>query len=356
MDALIDDILTIIGNYRIEEAGFFFRPIDRDRVTRWINQFEADDREFILGEFLHLLPKSYLSRENTLRIFGGEMEIYCRDFGYENVTDLLDECRFLDCQQPLKSQKDMLAIMNATLLEKYGYTLNDCGQGDVKYWIYLDDVLASGGNFRGDIEAEIAAYGPEAFRDSGIKIIGSFIILHNWGGRNVRFGLTQKLGFDMEKRIRYYCVSETMNYPVINYYNPDPLLDVVYPKQSQAGENFLQFIEGAFDRDYPLKNFKYAFRPEGHPKTETYYSSPEARDRYENILLTKGIEIINRVETLTAPSVRPLGFTPPSFQTLGTGTHFFTWRNISNTCPLVFWWGSNGWFPLFEVKNRGAHW
>jgi hypothetical protein len=72
-------------------------------------------------------------------------------------------------------------------------------------------------------------------------------------------------------------------------------------------------------------------------------------------LLKKGIEIINSINNISAEGLRPLGMTNPSYKTLGTGTHFFTWRNISNTCPLVFWWETNGWHPLFPVKNRGSN-
>ena len=55
------------------------------------------------------------------------------------------------------------------------------------------------------------------------------------------------------------------------------------------------------------------------------------------------------------PRKRPLGDTVKSHKTLGTGTLFFTWRNISNTCPIVFWWDVFGhnWTPLFSLKNRG---
>ncbi|WP_289114997.1 hypothetical protein [uncultured Psychrobacter sp.] len=102
-----------------------------------------------------------------------------------------------------------------------------------------------------------------------------------------------------------------------------------------------------------MRNEKIAFRPSNLPVKEEFYSSSQARDRYENILLKKGIELIYNIENITVESIRPLGMTNPSNKTLGTGSHFFTWRNISNTCPIVFWWETNGWYPLFPVKNRG---
>ncbi|REG78219.1 phosphoribosyltransferase-like protein [Algoriphagus antarcticus] len=104
-----------------------------------------------------------------------------------------------------------------------------------------------------------------------------------------------------------------------------------------------------------MTNEKFAFRNPEYPLKEEFYSSSENRDRYERILLDKGLKIINSISELKAKSLRPLGMTPPSYKTLGKGCHFFTWRNISNTCPIIFWWEANGWYPLFPVKNRGNH-
>lgn len=104
-----------------------------------------------------------------------------------------------------------------------------------------------------------------------------------------------------------------------------------------------------------MYNSEFAFRKPELPSTENYYSSSENRNRYESIILNKGIELFNQIENLGSHAIRPLGMTLPSNKTLGTGSHAFTWRNISNTCPLVFWWETNGWYPLFPVKNRGKH-
>ena len=120
--------------------------------------------------------------------------------------------------------------------------------------------------------------------------------------------------------------------------------------ESDEGNAFLEFIEDAFERDYEMKNAHLAFRNPEYPKEEKFFSSEENRIRYENILLKKGIDIINDTDNLNV-NTRPLGLTPPSHKTLGTGSHFFSWRNISNTSPLVFWWETNGWVPLFPRKH-----
>ena len=227
------------------------------------------------------------------------------------------------------------------------------GSKKIKNWLYIDDVLASGGTFRIDIENEIENYGVEKFLDSNIRIIGLFFILHSWGLSNTKFVLSKKFGNEIKKHLKYYRVAEIDNNPHVNYYHPNPKFNHIYPIESDQGKEFLKFIEEAFERSYEMRNEKFAFRNPDFPKTEKFYSSKEDRIRYENIILDKGIQIINSIDNLCAQSLRPLGMAPPSFKTLGTGSHFFTWRNISNTCPLVYWWGANNWHPLFPVQNRG---
>lgn len=356
MDKLIKDIVKIIKSYRKADIGLFYNQrIDKDHVKRWIEQFDEEDREFILTEFLHLLPQSYLSKKNTLRILGKEFETLKVDFKYEKVEDFLDETRFLDCQENGRSQKIFLQFIEEILQDKYGYSLEDCGTKEIKNWIYIDDVLASGGTFREDILKEITDFGIDNFKTSQINIIASFIILHTWGMGNVSYTIDNKIGFKLRDRLKFYRVEKVENHPRINSFNRNPNFNHLFPLRSDLGVEILQFVEDAFEREYEMRNEEFAFRNPDYPKKEVFFSTPENRIRYENIMLRKGYEIMQRIDNLTAQSLRPLGMTSPSNKTLGTGSHFFTWRNISNTCPLVFWWGANDWYPLFPPKNRGNH-
>ncbi len=356
MEKLINDIVKITKGYRKKDIGYLYNQrIDEDHVKRWVDQFKEEDRVFILTELLHLLPQSYLSKKNTLRILSSEFETLKKDFKYNSVEDFLDETKFLDCQENGRSQKIFLGFIEKILQEKYNYTLKDCGKKEIKNWIYFDDVIASGGTFRDDILEEITKYGIEDFAKSNIRIIASFVILHTWATSNVRFFIDTKIKTKLKNRLKFYRVAEIENNPRINYYNSNPKFNHVYPLKSHLGEEILKFIEDSFERDYDLRNEEFAFRYPDYPKNEEFFSSTENRIRYEYILLEKGFEIMKSIDNLTAQSLRPLGMTLPSNKTLGTGSHFFTWRNISNTCPLVYWWGANDWYPLFPPKNRGNH-
>jgi hypothetical protein len=357
MDSIINQIHEIIKDYRRDDLGFSYRTeMTPEHIKKWIEQFDKDDQEFLLIELLHILPKSYLSKERILKMISEEFDVYVKDFGYSTVQGFFEETRFLKCQPQHKSQTILLSFTNEIIKDLYGMSVDECGQGNVKNWLYVDDVLASGKTFKDDILEEIENHGNENFKNSGIRIISSSFILHSWGAKNVRFALSQNLGYKLESRLNFYRFSEIDNNPYIHrYYNPYPKFNHVYPKESDIGKEALEFIENSFERDYPMKNEKYAFRESKYPLEEKFYSSAQNRDRYEQILLKKGLDIMYSIENLQAKSLRPLGMTPPSWKTLGTGSHFFTWRNISNTCPIVFWWGVNDWYPLFPVKNRGSN-
>ncbi len=150
-------------------------------------------------------------------------------------------------------------------------------------------------------------------------------------------------------------ISEIENIPYKNYFTPDQKFNLIYPLKSSVGEEVLEFVEENLNDDYEYRNEKFAFRNVNDPKEENFFSSAEDRIRYEQILLEKGFEIMKSIDHINANSLRPLGMTNPSNKTLGTGTHFFTWRNVSNTCPIVFWWGSNDWYSLFPaIRSNSA--
>jgi hypothetical protein len=93
------------------------------------------------------------------------------------------------------------------------------------------------------------------------------------------------------------------------------------------------------------------YRLKNQPPKETFFSSAENRIRLENILLRKGIEILKSTRTRLDTNLRPLGRSYPSYKDFGFGTLCFTWRNIPNNTPVVFWHKGGGWFPLFEKKS-----
>ena len=72
----------------------------------------------------------------------------------------------------------------------------------------------------------------------------------------------------------------------------------------------------------------------------------------ENAFLLKGIQILDNANS-QIPNIRALGYSLPSSKNFGFGALCFTWRNVPNNAPLVFWYSGGGFTPLFKVTRRG---
>ena len=356
MKQLITDIYEIIQDYRreeYEEDQVLLPPMSKYRITRWIRQFEEDDREFLLTELLHILNASYLSKEIAHKFLRQAVHLLQEKSPYKTIEEVLDHCRFLDCQEPHKSQSYFLKMMDEYLKVNFDRSLYEEPEKEIKYWVYLDDVLGTGGTYLDDISAAIDEYGIEEFKASDIVIVGVFCITHQWGRKNAEYKLQLKVDESIYDRLSFYRFYEIQNDPRVNYFNPAPKFNHVYPLECEEGKAFLLTLEEILGEEYDLRHEKYAFREPTRPKKEEFYTSAENRNRYERILLLKGIELYSTTKKVTKPGLRPLGMVNPTYKTFGLGSHFFTFRNISNTCPLAFWYSGAGWYPLFEVSNRG---
>ncbi|WP_201509044.1 phosphoribosyltransferase-like protein [Psychrobacter alimentarius] len=353
MEELALQVSKIIRCYRKDDIDEFFYNTEMTpkHVINWVNQFDENDREFLLSELLHILPESYFSKDFMRKFLDLALTKISKDLGYENLYDFLLEAQVIQCQGQRKSQTEIIILLNEIFKDKFGKSIKDFPLNNVKYWIYIDDLLASGGTFKRNIIEEIKHHALDGgFRNSNVEIVCLFIGSHSLGQEKTLYSIDKTLNWEVSKRIRIYRYLNLEN----DLRKNEPKLNFVYPKENEEGLHFLSFIDKAFVRNYPMRNERIAFRPSNLPVKEDFYSSSKARDRYESILLKKGIELIYNIENITVESIRPLGMTNPSNKTLGTGSHFFTWRNISNTCPIVFWWEANGWYPLFPVKNRGV--
>ena len=100
MEDLANQIVDIIKDYRID-SGI---AIDSDHVIRWVNQFDKDDREFILSELLHFLPNAYISQNEAKSILKNVFDYFKVKYDHVSAIDFLSHAKFLSCQGPLKSQ------------------------------------------------------------------------------------------------------------------------------------------------------------------------------------------------------------------------------------------------------------
>lgn len=344
INEIAQDIAGILKDYENNEMTVA-------HILKWVNQFEEEDREFILSELAVIFKKTYFSKERCLEILKGYIVFLSNHFKYNSVKDFLLNTIFLDLQSEQKSQKELLILLDQILIDEYGLSLNDCGKQHTHY-VYLDDILATGNKIFYDLSnwlkqlnlVDISKTNYEYIKERGTKLDICLLCLHTWGYSNVEYRLMQEFDEKIKKCLtffRYYAVENN-----IKAHNAK--LNLMLPVENQNNEikAYLNTLEGA------MKYEDRAFRKTIQPSKEELFSSSENRIRLENIFLTKGIEILQQVDNLNVKQLRPLGYTVKSHKTFGLGTLFFTFRNIPNNCPIVFWWGSN-WYPLFKLKNRG---
>jgi hypothetical protein len=348
MNKIAADIIAIIGDYRNDE-GIKLNETD---IINWVNQFDENDREFILTEFLYLLKQGiYLSKERAKVYLHNNLQELAKHFNYKNLSSFLANAHFLNIQSAEKSQVEIIQLMNELLTEKYNFSVELCGSVSRKHYIYLDDILATGATLcrslekwlAGKLESGDTAF--ELFANKKIDIVASFFCFHTWGWANAQYVLSKKL--NNERLLKGILLQ--YDYQIQNNakFNNQDLNCLIPCGINNIAENYLVSL--------PAENHsERARRNNNSPANETFFSSPPNRIRFETIMLHKGIEIINRIKNLTVPNIRPLGYTGKNHKTFGLGTMYFTWRNISNTCPLVFWWDNNDWKGLFPLKNRGG--
>ena len=347
MQQLAENIVTIISDYH-NYNGFQFTP---EHVIEWVEQFEELDRTFILQEFLHLLKQDiYISETKARQLLVARVESLSKLYKFNTPINFLVNTQILSLQDEHKSQSVLVRILDEELQKKYGIGVAQCGSVSKKYALYFDDILATGGTLYRDMNTWLPQTDSNG-KSNLEKVVSNEIILlvchfcsHN--ANTTRWRL--KEGFkkdELLKKINCYCDYEIQNR--LNY--PNQSFNFTYPvaNSEEAVAKYVEKISA-----YSNKHGDKTFRIPTQPGVETFFSSPDNRIRFENILLAKGIELLNKADSVKN-NHRPLGATFPSYKIMGTGTLFFTWRNISNTTPIVFWWGASNWIPLFLLFKRG---
>ena len=345
MEELAQRIVDIIGDYENN-------PMTVAHVIDWVSQFDQPDQAFILEELIVIFEKTYYSRAKTKELLSGYLKYLANHYKYNNVLSFLTDTIFLDLQEPNKSQKELLIVLEEELFEEHGLKLIGCGI-TTGHYLYLDDILSTGNtiynqlkNWLENTSTEDATVTNFAYLQAkNIKLSVCLLCLHQWGQSNVEYRLMTNVHNDTKKYIKYFWFYLVEN----NLKGHSPALNLALPIDHQLPEVgiYLNTLDEA------NTNADRAFRKAHEPAADKLFSSAMNRDRLETIFLKKGIEILGRVHNLTVKSIRPLGYTIKSHKTLGLGTLFFTYRNIPNNCPIVFWWGNNNWRPLFVLKNRG---
>ncbi|MBW8687745.1 phosphoribosyltransferase-like protein [Chitinophaga rhizophila] len=347
MEEVAQSIYDVIQDYRNQDGIY----ISTSNIISWGEQF-GNDAEFVLNELSHLLPQVYISRRTAKNYIKVHVDHYVRKYSYSSIAAFLSDTEFVNMQAAHKSQSAILSLLEEVLGEQYGESRIKYLTFPKRHFIYFDDLLASGstiGNHAVQWLQAVDAKGRsnhDKIMDGEITFSISLFCCHTWGLSFQQYRISRMFSSKLSNRINWRWDYEVQNHAKFN----NQRLNVAKPMRSID-----PIVNTYFGTLTATKYEDYAFRELNTPAQETFFSSPDNRIKFENILLLKGIEIINRIKGDVRPNIRPLGLINPGYKVLGLGTHFFTWRNIPNNSPLVYWWEVPGhnWQPLFSVANRG---
>lgn len=347
-NALLQSLADTIADYRQGEI----RPITPDHVERWLNQFEVEDQFAILTEMDSLMKRFYFSKtrvKECLRNFLNNDLI-----ATHNPLKALPRINFLQIQRTGSSQRAMLGLVDEILQEDYNSSLSACGTVKSNAFVYIDDGVYTGNRLVHDLFKGENAWINEGFRNSRLLIytIATHIAATNYIEGHITHASQEKSLF--AKRIH------SLN--IDNRRLANSKVEFLWP-EIYIGDAFVDGYVSHVRKALVERNWsdRDLFRPLRVPLKETFFSSAEARMTVERAFLTKGSRIITGNKR-SAESVRPLGF--EVIGSLGFGTFYVTYRNISNNCPLVLWWGEPGtsaslplgkWYPLFPRRTNSQY-
>lgn len=327
-----------IKDYRNED-GIHITP---DDICEWALQF-GDEAQFMLQELSHLLPQIYFSKDRVkkeIRNILNELYIF---FRYTSIDDFMQDVEFLCLQPKGKSQWILLQMIDFIVKDKTSHDLIYYKNFQKKIFVYVDDVLASGGTIGRDLLKWLEGNNhAESIANKKITLVVSLLCSHSWGRSFVDYRIHRTYP-KLRNQIIWGWAYEIQNH--LKWAIQSLNIAIPIKDQPEDVRNYISTLRAS-------KYEEYAYREINNPVHETFFTSPENRIRYENNLLNKGLEIIAKVDS-PHDGLRPLGIINPNYKTFGLGTHFFTWRNIPNNSPLVFWWDipAHGWKPLFKPKR-----
>ena len=347
IDDLVEQVYNKIKDFRKDEGV----RISREGIREWAEQF-GDDAEFMLYETDNILEKTYLTKEEAVALFRNYIKEHLRRHQYSDIVSYLKDVCFLRLQPEGKSQNVIVDMVEEIIFSDYGLSVSDFADYSKKLFIYFDDVLVTGGTLGDDLANWINQGNRlEELNSRKIKLEVSLIVSHCLGVNLMLYKLGKfncpGLNTGNIQIRHYYEIENHLKLPYI--YGGQKLNAVAIPVRETVSLEAIKYWENLEAQSHS----EYAFRPENRPPKEEYFTTAENRIKFERILVDKGLYIINQIQGEVKKNIRPLGFIYPSYKTLGVGTLFFTWRNVPNNSPLVFWWDVSGhkWKPLFPAKR-----
>lgn len=330
---LLESIATTIADYR---EGHLPAPTP-EHVGRWIDQFDCGVQVPILREVDHVLKQTYFSRATVKNFFTSQLS-------HEQITGgnpaaFWSKAHILDIQQNGQSQTHIRGLFGEALHEQLGLDINACGQPGGPF-IYLDDVIFSGGRVTNDLTAWLRDAAPQ---NSVVHVL--VMATHRLGEWQSEKRI-KEVAAEVGKAIELHIWAALRLENRMKYRNSS---DVLWPASIPDDAQVAAYI--AQEERFPLQT-----RAAGVGKSELEFTSEEGRQLLECEFLRAGVRIRGFCQN-PSPIMRPLGF--GSFG-VGFGSTIVTYRNCPNNAPLALWWGDphahhnhpfSRWYPLLQRRT-----
>jgi hypothetical protein len=313
----------------------------------------------------------YCSKEKMIAFLSNLISELYEKSGYkEDIKSFLSCVSFLDLQPHGKSQGIILNLLNNLLQERFNLSLNDCGSGEIKFFIYLDDILCTGLTLISNIIdwSKLSDRNNNKYKNiietRQAKLIIAYAFLHRRSYQKKTIEMRLKISKEFSENCELICLTE-----IDNTLDDGSRVDLIFPteyrpkeqslvedqlddKITQYKDNVIKIVD-KHNEQYGIVSQEEFFRPKHLPRKETFFTNEENRQIIEKVFLEKGIDILQNVRSANK-NMRPLGYSIPSIKNFGFGALCFTWRNVPNNAPLVFWYSHGGFTPLFKVTRGNS--
>lgn len=330
---LEESIADKIKDYQIHLNNWKF---DDEHVDIWIKQFPEEEREIVLTETDSLLSHNYIKKSTIMQFFEGIWNT--NDIMGENPIISLSQIQFLDIQIKGHSQKRLINLLEEYYFETKGVTINRYNNINVNKYIYLDDCMYTGFTLMKDIGNWIDNMNPNSNTQLDVIFLGEY----NGNYEYVNERLIEKC---KEKGIT---VTIYRMYEYNNNYHNAPPFEVLWPQYMDDDEYVNAYVQYMEEQKRITGKGGLGFRSPYLNVESNLFTSESNRDVLEKALLKKGAYICSLSQNWNE-RIKPMGYSQGI--SFGFGAFFATCYNISNNCPLAYWWGDL-WSPPSEILGK----
>ena len=352
--SFVEELKNIIKKYRESELDF---SLDENHILKWLNQFDDRVRDIVLKETVYVFRTNYFTQKDVDEFLIAMIQYLADKIEICPEREVFNRYVFSTIQGKGNSQSKMIKHLSE-YAQNENAELQTVPAEKYKKFVYVDDGIYSGGRAVEDLTALLSTI------PNGSEVYVFHFIATSFGTDETM----KKIAYLAEHKdihIDFLAWKKICNYrkPIITttYSAGDteeyhPYLCLWPEKSVTKNDEVINFIEEV-RKTYPNQQFEFRSYPWN--MQAGLFTSVENRRIVEEAFLLKGIYIYQFCDKTKRKY--PLG--GGNLRTFGTGSFCAFDDNISNTCPLVLWWGNvrkkgnqmDNWHPLLPRRTNDVY-